>query len=147
MIPVSHFAAFVEYLHYNKKLKVTLCLTATSEGKALIDSVMTSVKGGSLESAVAMRAQLNRDGVMDVPTYQNWARSINDAPALINSEVKDCHPKGKCVTTSPCCLSLASMTFKRKLSLSKCSCVAVSLKRLFWVCQHRCRQSISICID
>lgn len=48
---------------------------------------MTSVKGGSLESAVTMRAKLNKEGVMDIATYQNWARSIADAPALINSEV------------------------------------------------------------
>ncbi len=48
---------------------------------------MTSVKGGSLEAAVAMRAKLNKDGVMDVSTYQEWARSIPDVPALIYSEV------------------------------------------------------------
>lgn len=104
-----------------------LCLTGTTEGKAVIDSVMTSVKGGNLESAVAMRAQLNRDGVMDIPTYQNWARSLNDAPALIKSQVKDelsvkvqqrfaialfqCHPKVRCVTTSPSRFCLMSMTF------------------------------------
>lgn len=57
-------------------------------GKALVDSVLTSVKGGTLESAVAMRAKLNKEGVMDIGTYQNWARTIADAPALINSEVK-----------------------------------------------------------
>lgn len=56
-------------------------------GKAVVDNVMTSVKGGSLESAVTMRAKLNKEGVMDIETYQNWARSIADAPALINSEV------------------------------------------------------------
>ncbi|XP_058473666.1 complement component C9 [Solea solea] len=55
-------------------------------GKAMVDKVMTSVKGGSLESAVAMRAKLNRDGVMDIATYQTWARSITGAPALISSE-------------------------------------------------------------
>lgn len=59
----------------------------TAEGKALVDKVMTSVKGGTLESAVIMRAKLNKEGVMDIDTYQNWARSIADAPALLNSEV------------------------------------------------------------
>lgn len=57
------------------------------EGKAVVDNVMTSVKGGTLESAVTMRAKLNKEGVMDIDTYQNWARTISDAPALINSEV------------------------------------------------------------
>ncbi|XP_053710439.1 complement component C9 [Synchiropus splendidus] len=55
-------------------------------GKAVVDKVMTSVKGGTLESAVAMRAKLNKDGVMDVETYQAWARTIPEAPALLNSE-------------------------------------------------------------
>lgn len=48
---------------------------------------MTAVKGGNLESAVAMRAKLNKDGVMDLATIQNWARTIPNVPALINSEV------------------------------------------------------------
>lgn len=49
---------------------------------------MTSVKGGTLESAVTMRAKLNKEGVMDIDTYQNWARTIADAPALLHSEVR-----------------------------------------------------------
>uniref|UniRef100_A0A3Q0R4Z0 Complement component C9 n=1 Tax=Amphilophus citrinellus TaxID=61819 RepID=A0A3Q0R4Z0_AMPCI len=57
-----------------------------SQGKALVDDVMTSVKGGTLESAVSMRAKLNKDGVMDVATYQQWARTIADAPALLHSD-------------------------------------------------------------
>lgn len=48
---------------------------------------MTSVKGGTLASAVTMRAKLNKDGLMDIDTYQTWARSIADAPALLYSEV------------------------------------------------------------
>ncbi|CAN9504377.1 unnamed protein product [Ophioblennius macclurei] len=59
---------------------------ATSDGKALVDQVMTSVKGGSLDSAITMRAKLNRDGQMDIETYQQWARSLADAPALLHSE-------------------------------------------------------------
>uniref|UniRef100_UPI0037E75EB5 complement component C9 n=1 Tax=Semicossyphus pulcher TaxID=241346 RepID=UPI0037E75EB5 len=55
-------------------------------GKAVVDKVMTSVKGGTLQSAVVMRTKLNQEGVMDVATYQNWAGSIADAPALIYSE-------------------------------------------------------------
>ncbi|XP_061656977.1 complement component C9 isoform X2 [Syngnathoides biaculeatus] len=55
-------------------------------GKAVVDKVMTSVKGGTLETAVAMRAKLNKDGLMDISTYQAWARTIADAPALLSSE-------------------------------------------------------------
>lgn len=61
---------------------------------------MTSVKGGTLESAVVMRAKLNTDGVMDLTTYQNWAQTITQAPALINSEVKTIHWQSETVTTS-----------------------------------------------
>ena len=61
--------------------------TANIHGKAVVDKVMTSVKGGTLASAVTMRAKLNRDGVMDLDTYQNWARTVAEAPALLNSEV------------------------------------------------------------
>ncbi|XP_045922844.1 complement component C9 [Micropterus dolomieu] len=65
---------------------VTTKDTADIHGKAVVDKVMTSVKGGTLQSAVTMRAKLNREGVMDITTYQDWARSIAEAPALINSE-------------------------------------------------------------
>ncbi|XP_054469153.1 complement component C9 isoform X2 [Anoplopoma fimbria] len=65
---------------------VTTKTEANIHGKAVVDKVMTSVKGGTLESAVIMRAKLNRDGVMDITTYQNWARTIADAPALLYSE-------------------------------------------------------------
>ncbi|XP_070780693.1 complement component C9 [Enoplosus armatus] len=73
-------------------VKPSYCDTVTTKdgvetfGKAVVDKVMTSVKGGTLPSAVAMRAKLNKDGVMDAATFQEWARSIPDAPALINSE-------------------------------------------------------------
>ncbi|XP_042365476.1 complement component C9 [Plectropomus leopardus] len=60
-------------------------------GKAVVDKVMTSVKGGTLESAVTMRAKLNTEGVMDIATYQNWARTIADAPALLSSEPEAIH--------------------------------------------------------
>ncbi|XP_047227901.1 complement component C9 [Girardinichthys multiradiatus] len=60
--------------------------TTSAEGKALVDKVITSVKGGTLETAVVMRAQLNKEGVMNIDAYRNWARTIADVPALINSE-------------------------------------------------------------
>ncbi|XP_073334393.1 complement component C9 [Pagrus major] len=65
---------------------VTKKSTDQHEGKAVVDKVMTSVRGGTLESAATMRAKLNTEGVMDIATYQNWARTIADAPALIKSE-------------------------------------------------------------
>ncbi|XP_030291657.1 complement component C9 isoform X1 [Sparus aurata] len=65
---------------------VTKKSTDAREGKAVVDKVMTSVRGGTLEGAATMRAKLNRDGVMDVDTYRNWARTIAEAPALIKSE-------------------------------------------------------------
>lgn len=70
-----------------RSLKVSPCRTVDDEGKAVVDKVLTSVRGGTLESAVAMRAKLNSDGVMDIPTFQNWARTLADLPALLYSEV------------------------------------------------------------
>lgn len=61
---------------------------------------MTSVKGGTLESAVTMRAKLNKEGVMDITTYQDWARTIAEAPALIYSEVGLRDWQSEAVTTS-----------------------------------------------
>ncbi|XP_037548251.1 complement component C9 [Nematolebias whitei] len=65
--------------------------TASVEGKAVVDKVMTSVKGGTLDSAVAMRVKLNTEGIMDVATFQQWARTIADSPALLNSEPEPIH--------------------------------------------------------
>ncbi|XP_059214637.1 uncharacterized protein LOC131992941 [Centropristis striata] len=62
--------------------------TASTDGKAVVDTVLTSVKGGTLETAVAMRAKLNKEGIMDVPTYQTWAKSISLVPALLHSEAE-----------------------------------------------------------
>ncbi|XP_004074560.1 complement component C9 [Oryzias latipes] len=59
---------------------------ADTDGKAVVDKVVTSVRGGNMESAVAMRGKLNKEGIMDIGTYQFWARSIADAPALLSSE-------------------------------------------------------------
>ncbi|XP_022047280.2 complement component C9 [Acanthochromis polyacanthus] len=74
--------------HHNRDgcNNITTNETSSVHGKALVDKVMTSVKGGTLESAVTMRAKLNKEGVMDIATYQAWARGIPDAPALLNSE-------------------------------------------------------------
>nr|AJA33610.1 complement component 9 [Larimichthys crocea] len=70
----------------DKCKSVTNKPTDASEGKALVDRVMTSVKGGTLSAAALMRANLNKEGLMDIATYQTWAQSIVDGPALIKSE-------------------------------------------------------------
>ncbi|KAL0965798.1 hypothetical protein UPYG_G00285850 [Umbra pygmaea] len=60
--------------------------TDEKEGKALVDKVITGVRGGSLETAVAMRTQIKKEGLLDISTYVNWARSVGDSPALLRSE-------------------------------------------------------------
>ncbi|KAM8827959.1 complement component C9 [Spinachia spinachia] len=85
----ADFTGFVPaqgHLSHEKCDPVTNKDSVSDEGKATVDKVLTSVKGGTLESAVAMRAKLNRDGVMDISTYQNWARTLADLPALLYSE-------------------------------------------------------------
>lgn len=72
----------------NNNNSLPFCDTDSSHGKALVDKVMTSVKGGTLESAVRMKAKLEKEGVMDIDTYQYWARTIADAPALLHSVVR-----------------------------------------------------------
>ncbi|KAL6096595.1 c9 [Pungitius sinensis] len=74
------------HLNVEKCDPVTNKDSVDDEGKATVDKVLTSVRGGTLESAVAMRAKLNRDGVMDIATFQNWARTLADLPALLYSE-------------------------------------------------------------
>ncbi|XP_047426726.1 complement component C9 isoform X2 [Mugil cephalus] len=64
---------------------------ASREGKAVVDQVMTSVKGGTIQAAAAMNAKLNKEGVMDVATFQQWAASIPDVPALLTSEPEPIH--------------------------------------------------------
>lgn len=70
-----------------KSWSAVVTYVGATEGKALVDRVMTSVKGGVLESAVIMRVKLDEDGLTNIATYQNWARTTADAPALINSEL------------------------------------------------------------
>ncbi|KAM9734668.1 complement component C9 [Menidia menidia] len=60
--------------------------TETQDGKAMVDKVMTSVRGGTVDTAGVMRAKLNIEGVMDINAYKEWARSVGEYPALLNSE-------------------------------------------------------------
>ncbi|KAL7838366.1 hypothetical protein AOLI_G00267700 [Acnodon oligacanthus] len=69
------------------------CMTLTDkvtegggENKSMIDKVISAVKGGSPQSAAAMKSQLSKDGVLDLQHYADWARTIGELPALIYSE-------------------------------------------------------------
>ncbi|KAM7392538.1 hypothetical protein PAMA_007583 [Pampus argenteus] len=73
---------------YDRCPNISTKNTDEISGKAVVDKVMTSVKGGTLESAAVMRAKLNKEGVMDITTYQKWAGTIAHAPALIDSEAE-----------------------------------------------------------
>ena len=64
-----------------------LCLE-TSEGKAAVDKVLTFVRGGTTATVATMRAKLDKDGIIDLDTIREWARSIADNPALLKSEVR-----------------------------------------------------------
>ncbi|RXN10349.1 complement component C9 [Labeo rohita] len=54
--------------------------------KGAIDKVLISVKGGSPASAVAMKSQLTKDGILDYNQYVEWAKTISALPALIHSD-------------------------------------------------------------
>ncbi|CAL8277443.1 unnamed protein product [Merluccius merluccius] len=53
---------------------------------ALVDKVLTSVKGGDSVAAAALKTVLNKEGMMDAATYSAWAQSVIENPALIYSE-------------------------------------------------------------
>ncbi|KAL2081762.1 hypothetical protein ACEWY4_023615 [Coilia grayii] len=57
-----------------------------TEGKALVDSIMASVRGGTVDTAAAMRTKIEKDGLLDTLTYEAWAKSIINAPTLIHSD-------------------------------------------------------------
>ncbi|XP_061117883.1 complement component C9 [Conger conger] len=53
---------------------------------ALIDKVMTSVRGGTIDTATALKTKIEKTGVMDVDAYVAWAKSLTVAPVLIDSQ-------------------------------------------------------------
>ncbi|XP_033845627.1 complement component C9 [Periophthalmus magnuspinnatus] len=55
-------------------------------GKAAVDTVVSAIYGGSAEAAAAIKAILNKEGILDMMTFQNWARSIGDEPILLESD-------------------------------------------------------------
>lgn len=60
-----------------------------NKSEPLIDKVISSVKGGSTQSAAAMKSQLSKDGMLDINHYIEWARTLSDIPALIQSDVSN----------------------------------------------------------
>ncbi|XP_073697425.1 complement component C9 [Garra rufa] len=54
--------------------------------KGVIDKVLISVRGGSPASAVAMKSQLTKDGILDYNQYVEWAKTVSALPALIHSD-------------------------------------------------------------
>ncbi|XP_028829416.1 complement component C9 [Denticeps clupeoides] len=66
--------------------KFTSSQTEQSEGKALIDKVMSSVRGGTVDAAAAMRTKIEKQGLLDTATYESWARTIINSPVPIHSD-------------------------------------------------------------
>ncbi|XP_026067423.1 complement component C9 [Carassius auratus] len=60
--------------------------TDGKDTKGVIDKVLIAVKGGSPASAVAMKSQLTKDGILDYNQYVEWAKTITTLPALIHSD-------------------------------------------------------------
>ncbi|XP_043096464.1 complement component C9 [Puntigrus tetrazona] len=51
-----------------------------------IDKVLIAVRGGTPASAVAMKSQLTKDGILDYNQYVEWAKTVSALPALIHSD-------------------------------------------------------------
>ncbi|KAF4113244.1 hypothetical protein G5714_005789 [Onychostoma macrolepis] len=60
--------------------------TDDSNTKGVIDKVLIAVRGGSPASAVAMKSQLTKDGILDYNQFVEWAKTISALPALIHSD-------------------------------------------------------------
>ncbi|KAK9975048.1 hypothetical protein ABG768_023112 [Culter alburnus] len=52
----------------------------------VIDKVLIAVRGGSPATAVAMKSQLTKDGILDYTQYVEWAKTVSALPALIHSD-------------------------------------------------------------
>ncbi|XP_015194299.2 complement component C9 [Lepisosteus oculatus] len=60
--------------------------TATNESTALLEKVISFVSGGTPASTAALKRQIEKEGVMDVNAYVEWARSLDVAPVLVTSK-------------------------------------------------------------
>uniref|UniRef100_A0A8C6UCI2 Complement component C9 n=1 Tax=Neogobius melanostomus TaxID=47308 RepID=A0A8C6UCI2_9GOBI len=64
------------------------CNTVTNknEGKAVVDKVVSAIYGGSPAAAAGIKTKLGQDGILDMLTFQDWARSLGEEPTLLDSD-------------------------------------------------------------
>ncbi|KAF4073127.1 hypothetical protein AMELA_G00255270 [Ameiurus melas] len=60
--------------------------TVEDKSEPLIDKVISAVKGGSPKSAAAMKSQLSKEAVLNWDRYVEWAETLSELPALIQSD-------------------------------------------------------------
>uniref|UniRef100_A0AAV2IUY9 Complement component C9 n=1 Tax=Knipowitschia caucasica TaxID=637954 RepID=A0AAV2IUY9_KNICA len=66
--------------------KLTNTTENTKSGKAVVDRVISAIYGGTPEAAAGMKTQLTKEGILDMMTFQTWAKSIGEEPTLMGSE-------------------------------------------------------------
>uniref|UniRef100_A0A665V7X6 Complement component C9 n=1 Tax=Echeneis naucrates TaxID=173247 RepID=A0A665V7X6_ECHNA len=59
--------------------------------KQLVDQILTTIKGGSLSLSASIYAQLQKTGVIDAASYENWKQTINVSPTHIYSKPEPIH--------------------------------------------------------
>lgn len=58
----------------------------TKSGKAIVDKVVSAIYGGSVVAAAGMKVKLDKDGILDMLTFQEWVRSLGEEPTLLDSD-------------------------------------------------------------
>lgn len=64
------------------------CSPDDKSPRKAIDKVLVEVRGGNPASAVAMKSQLTKDGILDYKQFVEWAKTVSTLPALIHSDVR-----------------------------------------------------------
>ncbi|XP_058881056.1 complement component C9 [Acipenser ruthenus] len=59
--------------------------TGTKTTNGVIENTLSLVHGGTVAYAASFRKQINEEGVADVSSYIEWAKSLSDAPVLIET--------------------------------------------------------------
>uniref|UniRef100_A0A665V7Z9 Complement component C9 n=1 Tax=Echeneis naucrates TaxID=173247 RepID=A0A665V7Z9_ECHNA len=57
----------------------------------MVDQILTTIKGGSLSLSASIYAQLQKTGVIDAASYENWKQTINVSPTHIYSKPEPIH--------------------------------------------------------
>lgn len=78
------------------------CSPDDRDTRGVIDKVLIAVRGGSPATAVAMKSQLTKDGILDYTQYVEWAKTVSALPALIHSDVRHLHFTCQCMR-GDCC--------------------------------------------